>query len=149
MVTDVVMWLFTCLSLHWNNLFLLLIPNIISGQISCLGAVGFAYWMIRALITAYWTWARTDVDDAGSASLAWNTAKFRVHGITTAFLMGLFHIVDTPTVSNSIGSRNVKMNHFLVPAVMPTILGTFLGMLIDQYVGPLARKMRLVKEPDL
>ena len=105
--------------------------------------------MIRALIASYWTCARTDVDDPGSANLAWNAAKFSVRGITTAFYMGLFHIVDSPTLSNSIGSRNVKMNHFLVPAVMPTILGTFLGILIDQYVGPLARKMRLVKEPDL
>lgn len=101
--------------------------------------------MIRALIAAYWTCARTDVDDPGSANLAWNAAKFSVHGITTAFLMVLFRIVDTPTVSNSIGSRNVKMNHFLVP----TILGTFLETLIDQYVGPLDRKIRLAKEPDL
>ena len=76
-----------------------------------------------------------------------NTAKFSVHRITTAFLMGLFDIVDTPTVSNSIGSRNVKMNHFLVPTVIPTILGTFLETLIDQYVGPLevSKRTRIIE----
>ena len=95
----------------------------------------------------YWTWARTDVDDLGSPNLAWNAAKFSVRGIATAFLTDLFLIVDTPTMS--MGSRNAKMNHFLVPTVMLTIFGTFLETLIDQYVWPLDRKIRLAKEPNL
>lgn len=76
--------------------------------------------MIRALIAAYWTCARTDVDDPGSANPAWNAAKFSVRGITTAFYMGLFLIVDTQTVSME--TPNVKMNRFLVPTAMLTIL---------------------------
>jgi len=39
---------------------------------------------------------------------------------------------------------DVKLNHFLVPAVMLTILGTFLESLIDQYVGPLDSRLRFV-----
>ena len=97
---------------------------------------------MKATIAAYWACARTDISNP-SSYFAWDTAKFSVRGIAAAFLMGLFLKVDARTVP--MGNLNVKMNHFLVPTVMLTIFGTFVETLIDQYVGPIDRKLRLAK----
>ena len=98
--------------------------------------------MMKATIVAYWACARTDISSP-SSYFAWDAAKFSVRGIAAAFLMGLFLKVDARTVP--MGNLNVAMNHFLVPTVMLTIFGTFVEALIDQYVGPIDRKLRLAK----
>lgn len=99
--------------------------------------------MIKAPISGYWAVIaneRVDIDDA--PYFAWVVARYAARGISTAFLMGLFLKVD----ARSLPQRNldVKMNHFLVPASMLAILGAFLESLIDQYVGPLDSRLRLV-----
>ena len=109
-----------------------------------MGAVGFTCWMIKAAISGYWAataYDRTDIDDP--PYYAWVVARYGARCISTVFLMGLFLKVD----SRSLPQKNpdVKINHFLVPAMMLAILGAFLESLIDQYVGPLDRRLRFVK----
>lgn len=108
-----------------------------------MGAVGFTCWMIKAPISGYWAVIaneRVDIDDA--PYFAWVVARYAARGISTAFLMGLFLKVDARSLPQR--NRDVKMNHFLVPASMLAILGAFLESLIDQYVGPLDSRLRLV-----
>ena len=112
-------------------------------QVCCLGAVGFTCWMIKAPISGYWAVTaneRVDIDDA--SYFAWVVARYAARGISTAFLMGLFLKVDARSLPQK--NRDVKINHFLVPAAMLAILGVFLESLIDQYVGPLDSRLRFV-----
>lgn len=108
-----------------------------------MGAVGFTCWMVKAPISGYWavtTNERLDIDD--STYFAWLAAKYIARGISTLFLMGLFLKVDARSLPQK--NRDVRINQFLVPAIMLAILGAFLESLIDEYVGPLDRRLRCV-----
>ena len=99
--------------------------------------------MVKATVAGYWAATaqdRTDINDPSYFS--WVTPKYSIRAITTAFLMGLFLKVDSITMP--LKNFNVRINHFLVPVVMLTILGTFSECLIDQYVGPLDSRLRFV-----
>ena len=97
--------------------------------------------MVKAAVTAYWAGFRRDLVTF-SSYFSWVAAKYVVRGITVAFLIGVFLKVDSRTLPRSLV---VKLNHFLVPILMLTILGTFLETLIDQYVGPLDSRLRFAK----
>lgn len=97
--------------------------------------------MVKAAVTAYWAGYGRDLVTLSSYFL-WVAAKYVVRGITVAFLIGLFLKVDARTLPRNLV---VKLNHFLVPILMLTILGTFLETLIDQYVGPLDSRLRCAK----
>ena len=108
-----------------------------------MGAVGFTCWMIKAPISGYWAVTgneRVGIND--SPYFAWLVAKYAARGISALFLMGLFLKVDARTLPQK--NRDVRINYFLVPAVMLAILGAFLECLIDQYVGPLDSRLRFV-----
>ena len=94
--------------------------------------------MTKAPIAAYW--AHTDVDAIHSSYFSWVAVKFIARGVTTVFLMGLFLKVDARTMP--LNNLNVTLNHFLLPVLMLTILGTFLESLISQHVGPLDSKLQ-------
>lgn len=99
--------------------------------------------MVKAPISGYWAATandRMDIDDP--VYFAWVVARYTARGISTVFLMGLYLKVDTRSLPQK--NRDVVINHFLVPVVMLAILGTFLESLIDQYVGPLDSRLRLV-----
>ncbi|XP_078365455.1 uncharacterized protein LOC144649749 isoform X1 [Oculina patagonica] len=106
-----------------------------------LGSVGITCWMIKAPIPGYWAATAIDrIDIHDPPYFAWVSAKYVARGISTAFLMGLFLKVDVRSLAQK--NPDVKMNHFLVPAVMLAILGTFSETLIDQYVGPVDSRLR-------
>ncbi|KAL9975531.1 hypothetical protein ACROYT_G012701 [Oculina patagonica] len=97
--------------------------------------------MIKAPIPGYWAATAIDrIDIHDPPYFAWVSAKYVARGISTAFLMGLFLKVDVRSLAQK--NPDVKMNHFLVPAVMLAILGTFSETLIDQYVGPVDSRLR-------
>ena len=91
--------------------------------------------MAKAPIAAHW--ALTDA--IHSSYFSWVAAKFIIRGFATVFLMGLFLKVDARTMP--LNNLNKNLNHFLMPVLMLTILGTFLESLIDQYVGPLDSRL--------
>ena len=91
--------------------------------------------MTKAPIAAHW--ALTDAFH--SSYFSWVAAKYIIRGFAIVFLMGLFLKVDARTMP--LNNLNVKLNHFLMPVLMLTILGTFLESLIDQYVGPLDSRL--------
>lgn len=108
-----------------------------------MGAVGFTCWMIKAPISGYWGATandRTEISDASCFN--WIVPRYTARCIATAFLMGLFLKVDARSLPQQ--NPDVKMNHFLVPAMMLAILGAFLESLVDQYVGPLDSRLRFV-----
>ena len=99
--------------------------------------------MIKATISGYWAVIanqRMDIDDP--PYFAWVVARYAARAISTAFLMGVFMKVDVRSLPKK--NLDVKMNHFLVPAVLLAILGAFSESLIDQYVGPLDSRLRFV-----
>ena len=99
--------------------------------------------MIKAPISGYWAVTaneRVGINDP--PYFAWLVAKDAARGISALFLMGLFLKVDARTLPQK--NREVRINHFLVPAVMLAVLGAFLECLIDQYVGPLDSRLRFV-----
>ena len=97
--------------------------------------------MVKATIAGYWAvTADTRHDFVNPSYFSWVAPKYCIRGITTAFLMGLFLMVDALAVP--LRNSNVRLNHFLVPAVMLTILGIFSECLIDQYVGPVDSRLR-------
>ena len=97
--------------------------------------------MVKATIAGYWAvTADTRTDNVDPSYFSWVAPKYSIRGITTAFLMGLFLKVDA--LAMPLNNGDVKLNHFLVPAVMLTILGIFSECLIDQYVGPLDSRLR-------
>ena len=101
--------------------------------------------MIKAPISGYWAVTaneRQNIDDP--QYFAWLVAKDAARCISTLFLMGLFLKVDARSLPQK--NRDVRINQFLVPAAMLTILGAFLESLIDQYVGPLDSRLRFVSK---
>ena len=99
--------------------------------------------MVKASIAGYWAATaheRADIDD--QSYFAWVVPKYSIRGITTAFLMVLFLKVNAQNTAQR--NPDVKLNHFLVPAIIVTTIATFLECLIDQYVGPLDRRLRFV-----
>ncbi|XP_068689783.1 uncharacterized protein [Montipora foliosa] len=110
-------------------------------MVSCLGAVGFICWLLKATIAGYWAVTaneRTDIDDP--SYFAWVAPKYSIRGFTTAFLIYLF--LKLETLVTPLRNRHVAFSHFLVPVLTLMILGTFLECLIDQYVGPLDSRLR-------
>ena len=104
-----------------------------------MGAVGFTYWILKGPIYGYWAVTANETD---SRNFAWLVAKDAARAISTAFLMGLFLAVDVRSLAQK--NREVRINHFLVPAAMSAILGAFSESLIDQYAGPLDKEVRFV-----
>ena len=86
-----------------------------------------------------------DIDNA--PYFAWVVARYGARAISTAFLMGLFMKAEARSLPQQ--NPDVKMNHFLVPAVMLAILGAFSESLNDQYVGPLDSRLRFVATHNL
>ena len=112
-------------------------------QVCCLGAVGFTCWMVEAAIAGYWAATSHDRSDIiDKPNVVWNAATFTVRGLTTAFLMGLFMKVNARALP--IQNPNRTINHVLVPIVMLGILSAFCESLIDQYFGPLDKRIRFV-----
>ena len=92
--------------------------------------------MAKAPIAGYWAF----IGVGDPSYFCWVAAKYIVRGIAIVFLMGLFLKVDAREMP--LTNHDVKLNHFLVPTVILTILGTFLESLIDQYVGQLDTLLR-------
>lgn len=102
-----------------------------------MGAVGFACLMIDAALAEFWAFTQHNPDWVGPK---WAGPEVAARGLTTVFLMVLFLQVN----ARALPFRNpdVKINHFLVPVLMLGILAHFSASLIDQYIGPLERKIR-------
>ena len=105
-----------------------------------MGAVGFACLMIDAALAEFWAVTQhTSPDWVGPE---WAGPEVAARGLTTVFLMVLFLQVNARALPFK--NPDVKINHFLVPVLMLAILAHFSACLIDQYIGPLNRKIRLV-----
>lgn len=105
-----------------------------------MGAVGFAYLMIEAALAEFW--AVTQHSNPDWVGPGWAGPELVVRGLTTVFLMVLFLQVNARALP--VQNPDVKINHFLVPVLMLGILAHFSACLIDQYIGPVNRKIRLV-----
>lgn len=124
-------------------------PSAVKVMVCCFGAVGFICWMVQGAIAGFWAataHGRSDVQDP--SYMAWDSAKFTVRGLTTAFLMFMFMKINARALPQQ--NPDVKMNHFCVPVVMSGILSAFVDTLIDQYVGPMDSAVRCeIKEQSL
>lgn len=108
-----------------------------------MGAAGVTCWLVKAAIAGFWAATahdRSDIDDP--SYMVWDTAKFTVLGLSTAFFMGLFMKVNARAFP--IQNPTNTTNHVLVPVVMFGILSVFFESLTDQYVGPLDKRIRSV-----
>ena len=94
---------------------------------------------------AYWAATAHDRKDVLYPwYMAWDSAKFIVRGLTTAFIMFLFMKVNVRALP--LKNPTERINHFLVPAVMLGIFSVLLETLIDQYVGTVDITLRFVRE---
>ena len=107
-----------------------------------MGAVGFTCWIIKAALIAFWAATGSKGDDTDDSYFGWVAAKLGVRGIGTLFLMVVFAKVNARVIARR--NPDVKINHFLVPAMMLGILSEFVGSVIDQYVGPVEMRLKYV-----
>ncbi|KAK2559707.1 hypothetical protein P5673_017797 [Acropora cervicornis] len=110
-------------------------------MVCCFGAVGFLCWIMHAAIAGYWAVTADDRHDIKDRSYAtWDSVKFGVRGLSTAFIMYLFTVVNAQAFLQQ--NPGVKSNHFVVPVIMFGILSTFIETLVDQYVGAVDSAIR-------
>ena len=107
-----------------------------------MGAVGFTCWIMKASLTAFWASIGSKGDVADDSYFGWAAAKLGVRGIGTLFLMVVFAKVNARVIARR--NPDVKINHFLVPAMMLGILSEFVGSVIDQDVGPVEKRLKYV-----
>ena len=112
-------------------------------QVCCFGAVGFLCWIMHAAIAGYWAVTAEYRHDIKNRSYAtWDSVKFGVRGLSTAFIMYLFSKVNAQAFPRQ--NPGVKSNYFVVPVIMFGILSTFIETLVDQYVGAVDSAIRFV-----
>lgn len=109
-------------------------------QVCCLGAVGFAWLMISAALAEFWAVTQNNYPDYHWVGPEWAGPELTMRGLTTVFLMVMFLQVNSRALP--LKNPDVKINHFLVPVLMLGILAHFSACLVDQYIGPLERKIR-------
>ncbi|XP_015755156.1 PREDICTED: uncharacterized protein LOC107334699 isoform X2 [Acropora digitifera] len=110
-------------------------------MVCCFGAVGFLCWIMHAAIAGYWAVTSHYRSDIGDRALtSWDSLKFGVRGLSTAFIMYLFTKVNAQAFPQQ--NPDVKSNHFVVPVIMFGILSTFAETLVDQYVGAIDSAIR-------
>ena len=110
----------------------------------CFGALGFLCWITQAAIAGYWAATAHDRSDIRDLPyMAWHSGKFAVRGLSTAFLMYLFTMVNTQAFPQQNPDR--ESNHFVVPVIMLGVLSTFIETLVDQYVGAIDGAIRFVR----
>lgn len=110
-----------------------------------MGAVGFAWLMISAALAGFWALTQNNYPDYHWVGPEWAGPELIVRGLTTVFLMILFLRVNARALPSK--NPDVEINHFLVPVLMLAILAHFSACLVDQYIGPLDRKIRLAIIP--
>jgi len=71
----------------------------------------------------------------------WDAAKFFVRGCTAVFLMYLLMKVNAKALP--LQNPTSTKNHILVPILLVGIVTMFFETLIDQYVGPFEKTLRL------
>ena len=98
---------------------------------------------MHAAIAGYWAATADDRHDIKDRSYTtWDSVKFGVRGLSTAFVMYLFTMVNAQAFPQQ--NPGVKSNHFVVPVIMFGILSTFIETLVDQYVGAVDSAIRFV-----
>lgn len=105
-----------------------------------MGAVGFAWLMISAALAEFWAVTQNNYPDYHWVGPEWAGPELTMRGLTTVFLMVMFLQVNSRALP--LKNPDVKINHFLVPVLMLGILAHFSACLVDQYIGPLERKIR-------
>ena len=106
-----------------------------------MGAVGFAWLMISAALAQFWAITQDNYPVYHWVGPEWAGPELTVRGLTTVFLMVMFLQVNARALPSK--NPDVKINYFLVPVLMLGILAHFSACLVDQYIGPLERKIRL------
>lgn len=106
-------------------------------QACCLGSVGFASLMINAALAQFWASSQHYL-----RSYHWACAELSVRGLTATFLMVMFLHVNARALP--LNNPDVKINHFLVPALMLGVMANCAACLVDQYFGPLDKRIRYV-----
>lgn len=98
--------------------------------------------MIKGAIAVYWAATAHDRNDIVYPSkVGWDAAKFSVRGCTAAFLMYLLMKVNAKALP--LQNPTSKVNHLFVPILLLGIFSMFFETLIDQYVGPFEKTLRL------
>ena len=90
--------------------------------------------MIKAALAEFWA-----VTQHPYHNYRWAGAELVARGLTTLFLMVLFLQVNARALP--LRNPGVKINHFLVPVLMLGIMADFAACLVDQYIGPLDRRI--------
>ncbi|XP_074622257.1 uncharacterized protein LOC141880642 [Acropora palmata] len=110
-------------------------------MVCCFGALGFLCWITQAVIAGHWAATAHDRKDIRDLDyVAWHSGKFVVRGISTAFLMYLFTMVNAQAFPQQ--NRDMENNDFVVPFIMLGVLSTFIETLVDQYVGAIDSTIR-------
>ena len=110
----------------------------LSRQVCCMGAVGFTCWMVKGALTALWI---KNLHTAPNIQyFEWAAAKILTRGIGAAFLMVIYAKVNGRIIADR--NQDVKINHFLVPALMLCVFSEAIGSAIDQYHGSVERTLR-------
>ena len=104
-----------------------------------MGAVGFTCSFMKGSLAAFWA-SKGDVADRLYFGCV--AAKLFVRGIGTLFLMVVFAKVNARVIARR--NPDVKINHFLVPAIMLGILSEFVSSAIDQHLGPVNKRLKYV-----
>ena len=99
--------------------------------------------MTQAAIAGYWAATAHDRNDIRDPHyVAWHSGKFAVRGLSTAFLMYLFTMVNAQALPRQ--NPEMENNDFVVPFIMLGVLSTFIETLVDQYVGAIDSTIRFV-----
>ena len=95
---------------------------------------------MHAVIAGYW--AVTAYDNKEWSYATWDSVKFGVRGVSTAFIMYLFTVVNAQAFP--LQNPDVTSNLLSVPVIMFGILSTFAETLVDQHVGAVDSTIRFV-----
>ena len=93
--------------------------------------------MINAALAQFWASSQHYL-----RSYHWACAELSVRGLTATFLMVMFLHVNARALP--LNNPDVKINHFLVPALMLGVMANCAACLVDQYFGPLDKRIRYV-----
>ena len=114
-------------------------------QVCCLGAVGFEWLIVSAALAQFWAVTQINYPHYHWVGPEWAGPELAVRGLTAVFLMVMFLQVNARALPSQ--NPDVKINNFLVPVLMFGILAHFSAGLVDEYIGPLDKKIRLASVP--
>ena len=104
----------------------------IDAMVGIMGGVGFTFWIIKSFLTSSILsyYKNTDLYQY----LAFTNIKNCIRAVGVLFQLYMYMRVS-PKICSKQKNKKKIVNHFLVPALMLTLLAVFVSAVVDQYHG--------------